>query len=67
MFFLRVHADVRSLVKRVVGSGRAWVAPTTFEGRDVVRICATHGESSDEDVNVLVSALTDALAAASDE
>ena len=59
--------DVRSLVKRVVGSGRAWVAPTTFEGRDVVRICATHGETSDEDVNVLVAALTEALAAVSSE
>jgi aromatic-L-amino-acid decarboxylase len=59
--------NVRSLVKRVVGSGRAWVAPTTFEGRDVVRICATHGESSDEDVNVLVAALTEALAADSNE
>jgi aromatic-L-amino-acid/L-tryptophan decarboxylase len=59
--------DVRSLVKRVVGSGRAWVAPTSFEGRDVVRICATHGETSDEDVNVLVAALTDALAAVPNE
>jgi glutamate/tyrosine decarboxylase-like PLP-dependent enzyme len=34
---------VRQIVERVVASGRAWIAPTRFEGRDVVRICATHG------------------------
>jgi aromatic-L-amino-acid/L-tryptophan decarboxylase len=51
--------DVRALVRRVVASGRAWVAPTTFEGRDVVRICATNGESSDEDVHALVAALSE--------
>jgi glutamate/tyrosine decarboxylase-like PLP-dependent enzyme len=49
--------DVRALVKRVVASGRAWVAPTTYEGRDVVRICATHGETSAADVEELVAAL----------
>ena len=49
--------DVRELVRRVVAGGRAWVAPTTFEGRDVVRICATNGETTIEDVNVLVAAL----------
>jgi len=37
--------------------GRAWVAPTTFEGRDVVRICATNGETTIEDVNALIAAL----------
>ncbi len=49
--------DVRALVGRVVGSGRAWVAPTRFEGRDVVRICATHGETSARDVDELVAVL----------
>ena len=49
--------DVRALVKRVVGSGEAWVAPTTFEGRDVVRICATNGETRSEDIEALVAAL----------
>jgi len=49
--------DVRTLVRRVVASGRAWVAPTTYEGRDVVRICATHGETSDADVEELIAAL----------
>jgi glutamate/tyrosine decarboxylase-like PLP-dependent enzyme len=51
--------DVRSLVRRVVDSGRAWVAPTTFEGRDVVRICATNGETKMEDVNALVAVLNE--------
>jgi glutamate/tyrosine decarboxylase-like PLP-dependent enzyme len=50
--------DVRALVRRVVVSGRAWVAPAKFEGRDVVRICATHGESSRADVEELVKTLS---------
>jgi hypothetical protein len=33
------------------------VAPATFEGRDVVRICATNGETSDDDVERLLAAL----------
>jgi glutamate/tyrosine decarboxylase-like PLP-dependent enzyme len=49
--------DVRALVRRVVASGRAWVAPTTFEGQDVVRICATNGETAMADVDALVAAL----------
>lgn len=53
--------DVRALVRRVVASGRAWVAPTTFEGVDVVRICATNGETTLEDVNALVEALNGRL------
>jgi glutamate/tyrosine decarboxylase-like PLP-dependent enzyme len=49
--------DVRDLVRRVVASGRAWVAPAVFEGRDVVRICATHGETGMHDVDALIAAL----------
>ena len=48
---------VRELVRRVVASGRAWVAATDFEGRDVVRICATHGETSMDDIDALVAVL----------
>jgi 7-keto-8-aminopelargonate synthetase-like enzyme len=44
-------------VRRVVASGRAWVAPTHFEGRDVVRICATHGQTTNADIDELVAAL----------
>ena len=49
--------DVRGIVTRLLGSGRAWVARTKFEGREVVRICATHGETSLADVEELVSGL----------
>ena len=49
--------DVRALVRRVVASGRAWVAPTVFEGRDVIRICVTHGETSEADIGELVRVL----------
>ncbi len=49
--------DARALARRVVASGRSWVAPATFEGRDVVRICATNGETSAADVEALLDAL----------
>jgi glutamate/tyrosine decarboxylase-like PLP-dependent enzyme len=52
-------ADVRTLVRRVVASGRAWVAPTTFEGRDVVRICVTNGETTLADVDELIAVLNE--------
>ena len=54
--------DVRTLVRRVVAGGRAWVAPTLFEGRNVVRICATNGQTSIEDVDTLVAALNEPAA-----
>lgn len=49
--------EVRALVRNVVASGRAWIAPTNFEGRDVVRICATNGETDSADIEELVAAL----------
>jgi glutamate/tyrosine decarboxylase-like PLP-dependent enzyme len=49
--------DVREIVTRLLASGRAWVARTKFEGREVVRICATHGETTLADVDELVLAL----------
>jgi len=49
--------DVRALVRRVVASGQAWVAPTLFEGRDVVRICATNGQTSEKDIEALIAVL----------
>lgn len=50
-------APIREIVRRVLATGRAWVAATTFEGREVVRICATHGETTLADVDELVRAL----------
>jgi len=50
-------APVREIVRRVLASSRAWVAVAKLEGREVVRICATHGETAITDVDELVSAL----------
>jgi len=54
------HPGVGEIVRRVRASGRAWAACATFEGREVVRVCATHGETSLADVDELVAALTTA-------
>jgi glutamate/tyrosine decarboxylase-like PLP-dependent enzyme len=59
-------APVRQIVQRVLRSGSAWVAATRFEGEDAVRICATHGESSELDLQLLLSALEQARASAPD-
>jgi glutamate/tyrosine decarboxylase-like PLP-dependent enzyme len=48
---------IREIVRRVLASGRAWVAFVQFEGRDSVRICATHGETALADVEILVQEL----------
>jgi len=45
------------IVAEVVRSGRAWVSLAKFEGRDVIRICVTHGETSDDDLAILIEAL----------
>lgn len=48
---------VRDIVQDLVAAGEAWVAPATFEGEPVVRICCTHGQTSAADVDRLVAAL----------
>jgi glutamate/tyrosine decarboxylase-like PLP-dependent enzyme len=53
--------DVRSIVGRVLASGRAWVSVATFQGRDVLRACVTHGETTADDIGILVETLTEAL------
>jgi glutamate/tyrosine decarboxylase-like PLP-dependent enzyme len=52
--------DIQKVVHDVLASGRAWVAKTTFESREVVRICVTHGECSDADADELVRVLQSA-------
>jgi glutamate/tyrosine decarboxylase-like PLP-dependent enzyme len=49
--------DPKTVVARVLGSGRAWVSAARFEERDVIRICVTHGETSDADLAILVETL----------
>ena len=50
-------APVREIVRQVLASGRAWVAVSKLEGREVVRVCATHGETRLADIDELVAAL----------
>lgn len=52
--------DARTVGSRVLASGRAWVAVAKYEGRDVIRICLTHGEATMDDIRELVEAMTDA-------
>jgi aromatic-L-amino-acid/L-tryptophan decarboxylase len=49
--------DPRAVVARVLKSGRAWVSLARFEERDVIRICVTHGETSDSDLAILIETL----------
>ncbi|MFZ2060858.1 MAG: pyridoxal-dependent decarboxylase [Candidatus Binatus sp.] len=49
--------DVRSIVRRVLASGRAWVAAASFEGNDIIRACVTNGETTEDDVLELVDTL----------
>jgi aromatic-L-amino-acid/L-tryptophan decarboxylase len=48
----------RALVDRVTESGRAWIAAAKLEGRDIIRVCLTHGEASAQDILELVNALS---------
>jgi aromatic-L-amino-acid decarboxylase len=52
---------IQEIARKVLASGRAWVARTTFERREVIRICATHGESTLADARELVATLRAAL------
>jgi glutamate/tyrosine decarboxylase-like PLP-dependent enzyme len=47
----------RAIVQQVLASGQAWISAAAFEGRDVIRICLTHGETTPEDCAILVNAL----------
>ncbi len=51
------RSRVDDIVKRVLASGRARVAVAKTEGREVIRVCVTHGETSLADAEELVGAL----------
>ncbi len=53
------HGIARSIVNRVLASGRAWVSLATFEGREVIRACVTHGGTTPDDIMDLVDVLED--------
>jgi glutamate/tyrosine decarboxylase-like PLP-dependent enzyme len=52
--------EIRAIVGRVLASGRAWISAATFEGREVIRACVTHGRTTPADIAALVDALQDA-------
>ena len=52
------YGDIRPFVAKVIASGRAWVAAAKLEGRDIIRICLTHGEATSQDILGLVRALS---------
>jgi glutamate/tyrosine decarboxylase-like PLP-dependent enzyme len=52
--------DVQTIVDRVLASGRAWISTAIFEGSKVIRACVTHGETSAEDIEILIAALAGA-------
>jgi glutamate/tyrosine decarboxylase-like PLP-dependent enzyme len=52
---------VRSIVSKVLASGRAWISAANFEGQEVLRACVTHGETSQEDIDELAATLQASL------
>ncbi|HTT74515.1 MAG TPA: pyridoxal-dependent decarboxylase [Candidatus Binataceae bacterium] len=56
--------EAKAIVQRVLASGRVWIASAGFEGRDIIRACVTHGETTEDDIHELVDALQDASKAA---
>jgi glutamate/tyrosine decarboxylase-like PLP-dependent enzyme len=48
---------VEELVNRIVASGDAWVSLTKFEGRSVLRVCATNGRTTAADIDRLAAQL----------
>jgi glutamate/tyrosine decarboxylase-like PLP-dependent enzyme len=54
----RGSGEIAALVNRVTTSGRAWIALAKLEGRDIIRVCLTHGEASAQDILDLVEALS---------
>jgi glutamate/tyrosine decarboxylase-like PLP-dependent enzyme len=51
------HRPVREIAEAIVSSGEAWIAAATFEGRDVIRISITNGQSNSDDIKALVGLL----------
>jgi len=51
------YGEVRPIVGRLLASGRAWVSAALFEGREIIRACVTHGETTPEDITELVRVL----------
>jgi glutamate/tyrosine decarboxylase-like PLP-dependent enzyme len=51
---------VRDIVRHVLASGGAWVSVAMFEGREIVRTCVTHGETTPADIFTVMELLENA-------
>jgi len=49
--------DARVIVANVVQSGQAWISTAVLEGREVIRACITHGETTRHDIDHVVAAM----------
>lgn len=54
------EGNVKDIVSRVLATGKAWVSAASFEGREVIRACVTSGETTENDIAVLVECLEEA-------
>jgi aromatic-L-amino-acid/L-tryptophan decarboxylase len=50
-------SDIKTIVRHVLASGRAWVAAAVFEGVETIRACITNGETTEDDVLELARTL----------
>ena len=48
---------VREIVRAVLARGDAWVSVATFSGKDVIRACITHGQTTKADVTAVAATL----------
>jgi glutamate/tyrosine decarboxylase-like PLP-dependent enzyme len=53
---------VRGIVRDILDAGGAWLSIASFAGRDVIRACVTHGETSATDIQAIVQLLEEARA-----
>jgi aromatic-L-amino-acid decarboxylase len=53
----RSSATARDIVERILRSGKAWISVATFEGREVIRVCITNGETGSSDCDALLACL----------
>ena len=51
------HRPVQEITEAIVASGEAWIAIANFEGRDVIRICVTNGQTNPTDIGILIDLL----------
>jgi glutamate/tyrosine decarboxylase-like PLP-dependent enzyme len=51
---------VRRIVRDILDSGGAWISIANFAGRDVIRACVTHGETSTTDIQAIARLLDQA-------